>query len=220
MNREVLNQYDLEPESQVAPPEVFQLVYFLPGARAKQLRFLVENFGKSVIPEHIYSEDRADFPDNWEENLQVNLNRIREVLPASVALYIFQKHGRYMLDLKREIGSWFVPDFRALDVVKIPEEIREFFAFCSQFEVTSSIRLKSRLSRTELGIVKPLVSAYSELVSHQTLFQNTNLKRKETLWVNISRTRDKIEDFRDSGGGRFDIDPVSGFGYRLARVED
>ena len=182
---------------------------------------LRSNFQIPLAAEGIYRQGISPyFTNTWLESFRVTVHRIRSRLPEALSLYSIGWEGKYMLDWRRPIGSWFLRVNRAHFVSQVPEEVIGILGFANEVEVRSEEKLVPRMTPQELAVVNHLGIAYPESVSCADLvarFWSTKPGFEEyslvALRSTISHLRGKLREYR---GDPFTVEPID-HGYRLVR---
>ena len=188
------------------------------------LDILRRNFQLPLTVEELVRQGLApDFTNMELKNLQVAVCRIRPKLPESLSLYTLRGDGKYMLDWRRPVGSWFLPRHREHVIERMSEDVMSqelvpFLRYSNNHYVCSPQQLLPRLTSTEYEIISRLVNAYPgpmefQEMEHLRRFDEGRGSDFETLQVYICRARQKLADY-DHGDAR--IVPESGIGYRLS----
>lgn len=128
------------------------------------VRYLADHFQQQVSEEDIYKTAMGSIVvGDWRQYVWTLVNRVRGILPQEFSFYNIHKYGRYLLDGRRQEGTWYLPaDTRkSLDIWdKQNPDLVPLMEYCGEVRVEDSQRLRPRLTLQETSLLTILGSSY------------------------------------------------------------
>lgn len=122
-----------------------------------------------------------------------------DVITAKITAILRRTYGQY--------ATTHVNDIRCGDCTFYPNKL---VLFCKGYEV--------ELSKTEASIIRMMFEKYPDIISREELlneiWDDENFVEENTLNVNISRLRKKLENIHSC----LTIKPIRGIGYRIGEI--